>query len=111
MSYPGGEAKVRVMRTTSLHIKDIEQRPTTAYSRDMHDVNEIKQMATHGLGLWCWKRRAPNCGGPLKGLCPDIQHTAASSPLLERFPDLVRPVQTAWSAHRRRAAEGCFITT
>ena len=46
------------MRTTSLHIKDIEQRPTTAYSRDMHDVNEIKQMATHGAGASSRRRGA-----------------------------------------------------
>jgi len=65
-SYPGGEAKVRVMRTTSLHIKDIEQRPTTAYSRDMHDVNEIKQMATHGAGVMVLEATGAQLWGALE---------------------------------------------
>ena len=68
------------MRTTSLHIKDIEQRPTTAYSRDMHDVNEIKQMATHGAGVMVLEATGAQLWGALKGLCPDIQHTATFSP-------------------------------
>ena len=65
-SYPGGEAKVRVMRTTSLHIKDIEQRPTTAYSRDMHDVDEIKQMATHGAGVMVLEATGAQLWGALE---------------------------------------------
>ena len=90
-SYPGGDVR-SVMRTTS-HIKDIEQRPTTAYSRDMHDVNEIKQMATHGAGVMVLEARGAHSWGARNGPCRGTQLLRHLPALLVRFPDLVRPVQ------------------
>ena len=65
-SYPGGEAAVRMMKTTSEHILDGDQRPTTAYARDMRDVDEIKQMATHGAGVMVLEATGAQLWGALE---------------------------------------------
>jgi len=55
-----------MMKTTSEHILDGDQRPTTAYARDMRDVDEIKQMATHGAGVMVLEATGAQLWGALE---------------------------------------------